>query len=49
VNDRRIRVFSTSENWSIGKNKNYLLKYVIGEFIAPIDSEDISLPNRFKV
>jgi glycosyltransferase involved in cell wall biosynthesis len=47
-NDSRIRYFY-HENTGLGKALNLACKEAKGEFIARMDADDISLPNRFEV
>lgn len=45
--DERIRYFK-HENMGIGKTRNKAFSLANGEYIAVMDSDDISLPERFK-
>lgn len=47
--DRRIRYFHRSENTGLTKNLNYLLDEARGIYIARMDGNDISCPERFEV
>lgn len=44
--DHRIRLFSQS-NLGIGRTRNKALSLATGEFLAVMDSDDVSLPDRF--
>lgn len=46
--DRRIVVIKNSSNFGLTKSLNIGLKEAKGEFIARMDSDDISEPDRFK-
>jgi len=45
--DNRIRIFSNRGNKGIGYSLNKALKAARGKFIARMDADDISLPDRF--
>ncbi|GEM_PF-1702732 len=45
--DPRIRVFELEENGGCGKARNVALGFACGKYIAPCDSDDIFLPERF--
>ncbi len=47
--DSRIKIFENLENIGLTKNLNKLLKFSNGEFIARMDADDVSLPNRFEL
>ena len=44
--DERITVFVNQDNLGAGKTRDRLLKYVKGEFIAFLDSDDVWYPNK---
>lgn len=46
--DQRIRFFSR-ENRGLSRTRNELLAHSLGEYIAPMDSDDIALPDRLKL
>ena len=46
--DDRIRYFINEKNMGLVKSLNKALGYAKGEFIARMDADDISLPNRFE-
>lgn len=48
INDDRIRVLESSENCGVSHARNMLIEHAKGEFVANLDADDISLPNRFK-
>ena len=45
--DPRIRVFELDENRGPARARNVALGFACGKYIAPCDSDDISLPERF--
>ena len=45
--DARIRILSYDENHGLAYALNYCLKYAQGEYIARMDDDDISHPDRF--
>ncbi|MGI8854539.1 MAG: glycosyltransferase family 2 protein, partial [Thermomicrobiales bacterium] len=45
--DPRIRVFELGENGGPAKARNIALGFACGKYIAPCDSDDISVPERF--
>lgn len=47
--DHRISVIENSENIGLTKSLNIGATYSKGKYIARMDADDISLPNRFKV
>ncbi|MCR4990913.1 MAG: glycosyltransferase [Lachnospiraceae bacterium] len=47
--DERIRLIRNDENLGLTKNLNKALKLAKGKFIARMDGDDISLPDRFKI
>jgi glycosyltransferase involved in cell wall biosynthesis len=47
--DYRIKYISNEENIGVAKSSNVGLSVAKGEYIAKMDSDDISLPERFKV
>lgn len=48
-NDSRIRYFRNSENKGLTKNLNAGLRLAKGEYIARMDADDVSLPNRLEM
>lgn len=46
--DKRIRLFADSENKGVGKRLGEALALVNTPYIAKIDSDDVSLPERFE-
>lgn len=48
IKDDRILLIQNTENRGLTKNLNSMLEIAKGEFIARMDGDDISLPNRFK-
>ncbi|MGV3004502.1 glycosyltransferase [Aerococcus urinaeequi] len=47
-NDQRIHIFENSENKGLAANLNTAIKCANGEYIARMDTDDISLPNRLQ-
>lgn len=47
--DKRIKVFKNPYTCGLTKNLNNLIKTAKGKYIARMDADDISLPNRFEV
>lgn len=47
ANDSRIRVHTNPENIGLTKSLNVGLKLCTGEYIARMDADDVSLPERF--
>lgn len=45
--DSRIRVFELGENHGPAKARNVALGFACGKYIAPCDSDDVFLPERF--
>lgn len=45
--DSRIRILRNTHNLGIANSKNLGLKYCTGKYIAMMDADDISMPNRF--
>ena len=45
--DKRIRYMQNPENLGISKTRNKLIEMAKGEYLAVIDHDDISLPERF--
>lgn len=46
--DKRIRIFRNRTNQGLVKSLNKLIPLTRGEFVARMDADDISLPDRFK-
>tara|TARA_R110002126_G_scaffold181187_2_gene329916 strand:- start:4353 stop:5177 length:825 start_codon:yes stop_codon:yes gene_type:complete len=46
--DSRIKVYTNKENLGLTKNLNKLIQISKGEYIARMDADDVSLPERFK-
>ncbi len=46
--DERIRIITNSENIGLTKSLNKAIKFAKGEYIARMDADDISLPERLK-
>lgn len=46
--DARVRIISNEENIGLTKSLNVALRECHGEYIARMDADDISLPNRFE-
>lgn len=44
--DKRVKLFKNNENKGLTKSLNFLLEKAKGEFIARMDADDISLPER---
>ena len=44
--DKRVRIFTNQENLGLTKSLNILLKKTRGKYIARMDADDISLPDR---
>jgi glycosyltransferase involved in cell wall biosynthesis len=47
--DHRIKIFNFSENHGIIFALNYLISVSNGQFLARMDSDDISMPDRIKI
>nr|WP_162607019.1 glycosyltransferase [Lactobacillus gallinarum] len=47
--DDRIKVIYNSKNEGLAKSLNHCLEYVHGNYIARMDSDDISLPKRLEI
>lgn len=45
--DSRIKYFKNEQNLGISKSRNKLLELATGEYLAIVDHDDISLPERF--
>lgn len=48
-NDERIKYFKLEQNSGPGRARNEGVKKATGEYVALVDSDDISLPERFKL
>lgn len=48
INDSRIRILHNKENKGIAYSRNKALEASRGEYIAIMDDDDVSLPNRLK-
>lgn len=48
LHDDRIRLYQNTQNMGLTKNLNQGLKLAKGKFIARMDGDDISLPERFE-
>lgn len=46
--DKRIRFFINEENLALAKTLNKALTFVKGEYIARMDADDVSMPNRLE-
>lgn len=46
--DKRVKYMKNKKNLGVTKSRNILLQKCTGEFIACMDSDDISLPTRFE-
>jgi len=46
--DKRIQLFRNRTNLGLVKSLNKIIPYTKGEFVARMDADDISLPNRLK-
>ena len=46
--DNRITVIKNDTNSGLAFSLNHCLKYAKGEYVARMDADDISLPNRFE-
>lgn len=44
----KIRVYKNEKNMGLNFTLNHCLKYVTGQFVARMDGDDISLPERFE-
>jgi glycosyltransferase involved in cell wall biosynthesis len=47
--DKRIRIINNKENLGVKKSLNKALELSKGEYVARMDADDISLPDRFKI
>ena len=48
VDDDRVHVITNSSNEGVTKSRNRALNYLTGEYMAVMDSDDISAPTRFE-
>lgn len=48
-NDKRIKYFKLEKNGGPGHARNEGIKKAVGEYVAIVDSDDVSLPERFKL
>lgn len=48
-NDPRIKYFTNEKNLGITKSRNKLIDLATGEYLAVVDHDDISMPNRFEL
>ena len=48
MNDERIRIYRNTENCGLTRNLNKGLRLAKGKYIARMDGDDISLPERFE-
>lgn len=48
LKDKRIKIINNKKNIGLAKSLNIALKKAKGEYIARMDADDISLPNRLK-
>jgi glycosyltransferase involved in cell wall biosynthesis len=48
INDPRVKIFFNKNNKGLTYNLNYLISLAKGEYIARMDSDDISMHNRFE-
>lgn len=46
--DKRIRYMQNTENLGISKTRNKLIEMARGEYLAVVDHDDVSLPERFE-
>lgn len=46
--DKRVKYIKNSKNLGVAKSRNILLQKCRGEFVACMDSDDVSLPTRFE-
>lgn len=46
--DNRIKYYRNEKNLEISRTRNRLLDLSVGEYIAVMDHDDISLPTRFE-
>lgn len=49
INDERVRVIRNTENVGITKSLNVGLREARGKYIARMDADDISMPERFEI
>ena len=47
--DKRIKYFKNIKNLGITKSRNKLIDMAKGEYLAVVDHDDISMPNRFEL
>ena len=47
--DKRIHFYINEENMGLVKSLNRALSYAKGEYIARMDADDMSMPNRFEI
>lgn len=48
-NDKRIKYVENKKNLGITKSRNRLIELARGEYLAVVDHDDVSLPNRFEL
>ena len=48
-NDKRIKYYKNKKNMGITKSRNKLIDMAHGEYLAIVDHDDISIPNRFEL
>lgn len=46
--DRRIRYYANEVNLGVAKTRNRALSLARGEFVAPLDNDDVALPTRLE-
>lgn len=47
--DKRIKFYSHKQNMGLSKSLNFLINKARGNYIARMDGDDISMPNRLKI
>lgn len=47
--DKRIKYFENKQNLGIAKSRNKLIELASGEYLAVVDHDDISMPNRLEL
>ena len=48
IKDKRVKVIRNKQNRGLPYSLNRCLKYATGEYVARMDGDDVSLPNRFE-
>ena len=49
IDDSRIRIYQNDKNMGISYSRNKLMKLALGQYLAIMDNDDISMPNRLRL